>query len=92
MIAWRILFTEILDQLAEFDGVDTAMDIEIDQEDEDKRKANLKKSKAMEPQFNCSLEAKAILCDYVNVREVDIKYYIIDPEVLFSRTPFDAGQ
>lgn len=42
----------------------------------------------MEPQFHCSLEGKTITMEYLNVMEVEIKYYVIDPEVLFSRTPF----
>jgi len=39
IIAWRILFSEIIDQLAEFDGVTGELDgFEIDQEDEEKKK------------------------------------------------------
>lgn len=48
VISWRVLFTEILDQLNEFDGAEEP-DYEIDQEDEEKKKQNLKKSKMLEP-------------------------------------------
>lgn len=88
VLAWRILFNEILDQLSEFDGVSLLADFEIDQEDEEKKKANYKKSKQMEPSFNATLEGKTISLDYINIPKVEIKYYVIDPEVLFSRTPF----
>ena len=88
VLAWRILFTEIIDQLMEYDGIASMEDFEIDQENEDKKKQNLKKSKELEPQFHCELKDKEIVLDYLNVSEVDIKYYVIDPEVLFSRTPF----
>ena len=88
VIAWRILFTDILDTLAEYDGVNLLEDFEIDQDDEEKKEKNYKKSKNLEPQFHCSLEAKKIQMEYLNVREVEVKYYVIDPEVLFSRTPF----
>ena len=88
VLAWRVLFTEIVDQLMEFDGVLSLDEVEIDQEDEDKKKMNLKKSKELEPQFHCELKGEEIVMDYLNVAEVDIKYYVIDPEVLFSRTPF----
>ena len=48
ILAWKVLFTEILDQLEEFEeGVD--YDEDIDQDDETKRKANLKKSINLEP-------------------------------------------
>lgn len=89
VIAWRILFTEILDQLCEFDGVTTGLeDFQIDQEDEDMKAKNYKKSKAIEPQFSVSLESKEIQMEYTNVDRVFVKYYVIDHEVLFSRTPF----
>jgi len=34
------------------------------------------------------LESKTISIDYINIPKVEIKYYVIDPEALFSRTPF----
>lgn len=34
------------------------------------------------------LEHKTIVLEYSNLTEVQIKYYIIDPEILFSRAPF----
>lgn len=84
VLAWRILFTEILDQLAEFDGVATLADFQIDQEDEEKKLQNYKKSKQLEPSFTATLEQKTISIDYINIPKVEIKYYVIDPEVLFS--------
>lgn len=42
----------------------------------------------MEPSFSATLEGKTISLDYINIPKVEIKYYVIDPEVLFSRTPF----
>jgi hypothetical protein len=51
ILSWKILFTEILDQLEEFEfGVD--YDEDIDNDDETKRKANLKKSINLEPILN----------------------------------------
>jgi hypothetical protein len=82
-----VLFTEILDQLEEYDGVETP-DIEINQEDESMKKANLKKSKQIQPTLNFVLEGKELLIEYTNLTEVTFKYYIIDPEILFSRAPF----
>ena len=55
VLSWRVLFTEILDQLQEFRGEEDS-DSDINQEDEEKKKANLKKSKKKEPTMNFTLE------------------------------------
>ena len=87
VISWRILFTEILDQLNEFDGEEEP-DYEIDQEDEEKKKQNMKKSKKLEPYLECEIDGKQISIEYDNISKVKLKYYVIDLEVLFSRAPF----
>ena len=87
VLAWKVLFTEILDQLEEFEeGID--YDEDIDQLDETKRKANLKKSINLEPTMSWELEGKLIKIEYNNIPKISVKYYAIDPEVLFSRAPF----
>ena len=87
ILSWKVLFTEILDQLEEFkEGVD--YDEDIDNEDETKRKANLKKSINLEPTLHCELEKTQIKVEYNNIKELLVKYYVMDPEVMFSRTPF----
>jgi hypothetical protein len=87
VLNWKVLFTEILDQLEEFEeGID--LDEDIDNDDETKHKANLKKSINLEPTLHCELDGKVIKVEYNNIRRVTVKYYVIDPEVLFSRSPF----
>ena len=87
VLSWKVLFTEILDQLEEFeDKID--YDEDIDNEDETKRKANLKKSINLEPTLHCELEGKKIKAEYNNIDKFRVKYYVIDPEVMFSRMPF----
>ena len=87
ILSWKVLFTEILDQLEEFkEGVD--YDEAIDNEDETKRKANLKKSINLEPTLHCELDHSYIKVEYNNIKKLLVKYYVMDPEVLFSRTPF----
>ena len=87
VLAWKVLFTEILDQLEEFEeGVD--YDEDINQLDETKKKANLKKSINLEPILHCELEGKSVKVEYNNITKITVKYYVIDPEVLFSRAPF----
>jgi hypothetical protein len=88
VLHWKALFEEIKDQLKELDG-DMDIDREIDQTEDDK-KLNLKLSKELEPILFAELKGKRIQVDYENIDSVDIKYYKIDPEILFSRTPFLA--
>ena len=87
VITWRMLFAEIIDQLKEFDGVDDT-DSEINLEDIDKQKENLKKSKKLEPTLDFKIEGKKCFIDYTNIELVNIKYYIVNPEILFTRAPF----
>jgi len=29
-----------------------------------------------------------LVIEYTNIAEINLKYYVIDPEILFSRAPF----
>jgi hypothetical protein len=89
VLHWRFLFDEITDQLKEFDG-DMNYDQMINQDNEHIRDKNLKKSKELEPYLNAGMKNKRIQVSYENIESIDIKYYIIDPEILFSRAPFIA--
>lgn len=44
----------------------------------------------MEPQmdFTVDTSSKAIVIDYINIERVRVNYYLIDLEILFSKTPF----
>ena len=87
VITWRMLFNEIIDQLKEFDGIEEH-DSDIDLEDIDKKKENLKKSKKLEPTLDFNIEDKKWNIDYTNIESVTVKYYIVNPEILFTRAPF----
>lgn len=91
IISWRILFLEILDQLNEVDGEEDN-DLQFDAENisDDTKKANYKKSIKKEPTLNAEVinnEFKVVI-ESTNIRNVTIKFYLIDVEILFSRTPF----
>ena len=75
VITWRMRFTEIIDQLDEFDGKEVH-NIEIDLEDVDKMKENASKLKKLEPNLEFNIENKEIIVDYANVESVNVKYYI----------------
>jgi hypothetical protein len=87
VITWRMLFTEIIDQHKELHGNEDP-DSDIDIEDIEKKRENDKKSKKLEPTLDFTIEGKKLNVDYTNVESVTVKYYIVNPEILFTRAPF----
>lgn len=87
VLYWKGLFSEVEEQLQEFDGV-LDLDNQLDQNDEFKKRENLKKSKNLAPILECHLDKKNIVIDYANIDKIDIKYYVVDPELMFSKSPF----
>ncbi|CDW90653.1 UNKNOWN [Stylonychia lemnae] len=89
--SWRILFLEILDQLNEYDGEEEEP-IEVDAENQteelkrQKYKQQINKEPRIEVEVNSS--SQQIQIDVANFKALAIKFYIIDAEILFSRTPF----
>jgi len=88
---WRILFLEMLDQLNEFDG-EAEEEVEVDGEvmTEEQKKQKYKQSVKKEPRIavEVSAEHQKLSVDLANIKALVIKFYIIDAEILFSRTPF----
>jgi len=77
---WRLLFLDVKTQLQEYDlkkfeGVE-----EVKRPEET--------SQPKEPQLNAKIEGNNILLDHLNLDSVELKYYLVDMESLFSRTPF----
>ena len=99
ILAWKIPFLEILDQLNEYDG-------EILEEPEESKEPNgdiklmteetrrlkVKNSQKKEPVLSFEVAEGGTVgelnLEVANVKKVAFKFYIIDVEVLFSRTPF----
>ena len=82
---------QIEDQLTEIDGeyADEA-DMDGDGDDEGEAKAKNRKAKKRSPEFGQIEidEQGTIQIESVGVKEVKVKYYLIDAEILFSRSPF----
>lgn len=56
MIAWRVLFLEILDQLNEIDGeTDVNLDIDAEKTSEEQKKLNYKKTIKKEPTLSAEI-------------------------------------
>ena len=83
---WKNMFNEIEDQLNEYDGK-VNFDEEINKEEEELSKQNKYKSE-MEEMLNMEIRDQTINIIYKNISEIKIKYYLIDIEILFSRSPF----
>jgi hypothetical protein len=97
ILAWRMPFLDILDQLNEYDG-----EVDIEEEEksaeggleglsEEQRKQKYKKQIKKEPSLTFDISEKeqgALEVEASNVKSITVKFYIIDAEILFSRTPF----
>ena len=82
---WKSMFNEIEDQLNEYDGK-INFDEEINKEEE---LSNKEKYKAeSEEMLNIEMKDQKIDIIYKNISEIQIKYYLINIEILFSRSPF----
>ncbi|TNV74380.1 hypothetical protein FGO68_gene14226 [Halteria grandinella] len=89
---WRIPFLEILDQLNEYDGEmiedDEVPDKDLESMTEEQKKQKYKQSIKKEPRLACELNEQKLEIEAANIKQVQVKFYIIDAEILFSRTPF----
>ncbi len=79
---WRLKFAQVLNQLDELEGGQAQAS---DQENRDQAQGALA---ATEPSLELLVEAGRIRLDYRNLREVNLAFYPMDIELLFSRSPF----
>lgn len=79
---WRHLFRNALAQLDEVTG--TAPQV-VDDKDRDQRQSRAVSS---EPDFDFTIEKKAVALNYQNLSAIKVAYYRMDIELLFSRQPF----
>lgn len=85
---WKDLFEEIEDQLLEYDGKVSMDDIESIMDEQKKKKQTNKIAIQTESKLSFTIENKQLQILYTNINSVTIKFYLIDLEILFSRTPF----
>ncbi|MGB8166133.1 MAG: hypothetical protein WCF18_01495 [Chthoniobacteraceae bacterium] len=86
---WRKLFTEVTAQLDDVEGKARPAGA---QQDRDQQLSGLAES---EPSFDFKVENRTIALAWKNFSEVTINYYLMDPEFLFSASPFvtqDSGR
>ena len=88
---WRKLFAEAGAQLDEIEGRQPVRPGDA-QPDREKQQGELATS---EPSFDFKVENRQIALTWKNLRDVTIRYYLMDPEFLFSASPFvtqDSGR
>ena len=79
---WRNLFGNVSKQLTEIDG-GTA-----EQADESNREQQNDQLAASDASFDLSINGTTAKLSYRNLTEVGVNYYLMDIELLFSRSPF----
>lgn len=79
---WRNAFAAVRAQLDEIEGAPVKL---VDVENRNEQQTGLA---AGEVGFDFKVEAKQVSLDYQNVSEVQVNYYLMDIELLFSRNPF----
>jgi hypothetical protein len=80
------MFNEIEDQLNEYDGK-INFDEEINKEQDELSKKDKHKAE-LEETLNMEIKDQVVNIIYKNISEIKVKYYLIDIEILFSRSPF----
>lgn len=83
---WRNLFRNALAQIDEITGGAAKV---VDDRDRDQRQASLA---ASEPDFEFTVEKKAVSVTAQNLAALRVNYYRMDVELLFSRQPFVQQQ
>jgi len=88
LLYWRDLFEEIEDQIFEYEGKEVICDIDSLIDEEKKKKQMVKNLITALPTLGFTIENKALQIQHSNIDQITIKFYLIDLEILFSRTPF----
>ncbi len=79
---WRNTFATIVAQLDEASGKNVDV---VDAKDRDQQQAQLA---ATQPDFDFTVEARKIHINHQNLTKLQVNFYQVDVELLFSRNPF----
>lgn len=82
---WRERFEQVIAQLDEAEGRATGI---VDEDDRTERNTQLA---ASEPALELAVEGRRVRLTHANVERVEVGYYPMDVEVLFSSSPFVQG-
>lgn len=88
-ISWRKRFAKVKEQLMEYDGLQEIKDEELEEDKKIRHRSNQILSKKTEYfQVELSPELDALDITHMNIDEVELKYYALDLELVFSKDPF----
>jgi len=79
---WQKLFANVRSQLAEVEGADVA---QVNPKNREQRQVAIAEK---QPALDLDVEARRVTIRYKNVESVEIRYYEMDVEFLFSTHPF----
>ena len=88
-ISWRKRFLKVKEQLMEYDGLQEIKDEELEEGNLIQHNSNavqVKKTEYMKVEL--SQDEKSLDLTHMNITSVDIKYFAIDLEQVFSKDPF----
>jgi hypothetical protein len=83
---WRNLFASVGQTLDEIEGKANYL---VDKENRDQQQTNLAATAA---NFDVKVESGTVALNYQNLSSVQVNYYLMDIELLFSRNPFVQQQ
>ncbi len=90
---WRKLFVEVAGQLDELAQAEQSLaPVKLDQPDRAVQQSELAST---EPSFEFKVENKQVALTWKNLSAVTVNYYLMEPEFLFSSSPFvteDSGR
>ena len=74
--------------MIEYEGLEIFSDVDSLMDEERKKKQLTKLIDVHEPKLSFKLEQQDLNIKYQNIKQITVKFYLIDLEILFSRTPF----
>ena len=79
---WRQAFAAVKSQVDEIGGAATAV---IDPESRDQQQSKLASDS---PALDLKIDGREVVINYQNLKALEVRYYLMDVELLFSRNPF----
>ena len=86
LLYWREKFEEIEDILFEYEGKETVTMLDVENTTQSEKQLR-KELKLTQPSMSFSIDKTNLVIVHTNISKINIKFYLIDLEILFSRTP-----
>ncbi|HZZ70708.1 MAG TPA: hypothetical protein VFE24_00535 [Pirellulales bacterium] len=83
---WQMLFANLVNQADEIDHREAKVVDKLDRTQVQNQEA------AATPAFDFTVDSKKVKVDFQNLAEIQVNYYLMDIELLFSRNPFVQGE